>query len=136
MTCFWDLCCRIKYYNNSLFHNVQRDFIAQTGDPTGTGKGGDSIYGCVDLSVQAAGSMAGTLCSRQLQPAAVPANSCDCSTLSYCSAGTPITHDMQQLLRRRSYALMLNRQPARQPPAAAAWVACMQQQSSANSTAL
>lgn len=38
-------CCRIKYYNNSLFHNVQRDFIAQTGDPTGTGKGGDSLYG-------------------------------------------------------------------------------------------
>eukprot|EP00898_Chlorokybus_atmophyticus_P001898 jgi/Chlat1/2709/Chrsp180S08755 len=36
--------CKIKYYNNCLFHNVQKDFIAQTGDPTGTGKGGDSIY--------------------------------------------------------------------------------------------
>ena len=39
--------CRIKYYNNALFHNVQPHFIAQTGDPTGTGKGGDSVYGCV-----------------------------------------------------------------------------------------
>lgn len=39
--------CRVKYYNNCLFHNVQRNFIAQTGDPTGTGKGGESIYGCV-----------------------------------------------------------------------------------------
>lgn len=38
---------RIKYYNNCIFHNVQRNFIAQTGDPTGTGKGGTSIYGCV-----------------------------------------------------------------------------------------
>lgn len=37
--------CKIKYYNNCLFYNVQRNFIAQTGDPTNTGKGGDSIYG-------------------------------------------------------------------------------------------
>uniref|UniRef100_A0A8C7Y470 Peptidyl-prolyl cis-trans isomerase n=1 Tax=Oryzias sinensis TaxID=183150 RepID=A0A8C7Y470_9TELE len=36
--------CKIKYYNYCLFHNVQRDFIAQTGDPTGTGRGGESIY--------------------------------------------------------------------------------------------
>ncbi|KAF8068349.1 CYP59 [Scenedesmus sp. PABB004] len=37
--------CKIKYYNNCLFHNVQRNFIAQTGDPSGTGKGGDSVFG-------------------------------------------------------------------------------------------
>eukprot|EP00775_Hariotina_reticulata_P005815 gene5815-6056_t len=37
--------CKMKYYNNCLFHNVQRNFIAQAGDPTGTGKGGDSVYG-------------------------------------------------------------------------------------------
>ena len=37
----WD---RIKYYNNCLFHNVQKDFLLQTGDPTGTGKGGDSVF--------------------------------------------------------------------------------------------
>ncbi|XP_053192776.1 peptidyl-prolyl cis-trans isomerase-like 4 [Scomber japonicus] len=36
--------CKIKYYNYSLVHNVQRDFIMQTGDPTGTGRGGESIY--------------------------------------------------------------------------------------------
>jgi peptidyl-prolyl cis-trans isomerase-like 4 len=39
------LSCRVKYYNNCIFHNVQRNFIAQTGDPTGTGKGGESVYG-------------------------------------------------------------------------------------------
>ncbi len=33
-----------RYFNGVLFHNVQQNFIAQTGDPTGTGKGGDSIY--------------------------------------------------------------------------------------------
>lgn len=38
---------RIKYYNNCLIHNVQRNFIFQTGDPTGTGTGGNSIYGYV-----------------------------------------------------------------------------------------
>ncbi|XP_062407152.1 peptidyl-prolyl cis-trans isomerase-like 4 [Sardina pilchardus] len=36
--------CKIKFYNYCLFHNVQRDFIAQTGDPTGTGRGGESIF--------------------------------------------------------------------------------------------
>ncbi|KAI4365716.1 hypothetical protein MLD38_021680 [Melastoma candidum] len=36
--------CKIKYYNGCLFHTIQKDFTAQTGDPTGTGKGGDSIY--------------------------------------------------------------------------------------------
>nr|XP_020142966.1 peptidyl-prolyl cis-trans isomerase-like 4 [Microcebus murinus] len=37
--------CKIKYYNYCLIHNVQRDFIIQTGDPTGTGRGGESIFG-------------------------------------------------------------------------------------------
>ncbi|XP_066587551.1 peptidyl-prolyl cis-trans isomerase sig-7 isoform X2 [Prorops nasuta] len=39
--------CKVKYYNWNLFHSVQSNFIAQTGDPTGTGKGGESIYGMV-----------------------------------------------------------------------------------------
>lgn len=39
--------CKIKYYNWNLFHSVQNNFIAQSGDPTGTGKGGESIYGIV-----------------------------------------------------------------------------------------
>ncbi|EFN77766.1 peptidyl-prolyl cis-trans isomerase-like 4 [Harpegnathos saltator] len=39
--------CKLKYYNWNLFHSVQSNFIAQTGDPTGTGKGGKSIYGIV-----------------------------------------------------------------------------------------
>lgn len=40
--------CLVKYYNNCLFYNVQSNFIAQTGDPTGTGRGGSSIYGLLD----------------------------------------------------------------------------------------
>ena len=40
--------CKIKYYNNCLFFNVQQNFIAQTGDPTGTGKGGTSIFGKIE----------------------------------------------------------------------------------------
>ncbi|KAJ2840519.1 Peptidyl-prolyl cis-trans isomerase-like 4, partial [Coemansia sp. 'formosensis'] len=35
--------CQIKYYNFAAFHRIERGFIAQTGDPTGTG--GQSIYG-------------------------------------------------------------------------------------------
>eukprot|EP01114_Cavostelium_apophysatum_P024930 TRINITY_DN9987_c0_g1_i1.p1 TRINITY_DN9987_c0_g1~~TRINITY_DN9987_c0_g1_i1.p1 ORF type:complete len:477 (-),score=117.51 TRINITY_DN9987_c0_g1_i1:12-1388(-) len=37
--------CKTKYYNNCLFHNIQKNFLIQSGDPTNTGKGGDSIYG-------------------------------------------------------------------------------------------
>lgn len=37
--------CKAKYYNYSLFHTVQRDFLAQTGDPTGKGDGGQSVWG-------------------------------------------------------------------------------------------
>ena len=36
--------CAIKYYNDCTFHTVKRDFLIQTGDPTNTGKGGDSIH--------------------------------------------------------------------------------------------
>jgi peptidyl-prolyl cis-trans isomerase-like 4 len=36
--------CKAKKYNMNLFHMVQPGFIAQTGDPTGTGRGGDSIF--------------------------------------------------------------------------------------------
>ncbi|KAM5164655.1 peptidyl-prolyl cis-trans isomerase-like 4 [Mantella aurantiaca] len=36
--------CKIKYYNYCLIHNVQRDFIIQTGDPLGSGRGGESIF--------------------------------------------------------------------------------------------
>ena len=35
----------MKYYNGCLFFNVQPNFMLQTGDPTGTGKGGMSVYG-------------------------------------------------------------------------------------------
>ncbi|KFD56032.1 hypothetical protein M514_03156 [Trichuris suis] len=35
------------YYNGTLFHRIIPDFIVQGGDPTGTGRGGSSIYGSV-----------------------------------------------------------------------------------------
>jgi len=33
------------YYNNTVFHRVIADFMIQGGDPTGTGRGGSSMYG-------------------------------------------------------------------------------------------
>ncbi|XP_071489253.1 peptidyl-prolyl cis-trans isomerase-like 3 [Diadema antillarum] len=37
--------CASEYYNNCLFHRNIQGFMVQTGDPTGTGKGGTSIWG-------------------------------------------------------------------------------------------
>ncbi|OJJ48096.1 hypothetical protein ASPZODRAFT_1514984 [Penicilliopsis zonata CBS 506.65] len=44
--------CKVKYYNFSPVHNVQRDFTLQTGDPLGPesaeSDGGSSIWGLLD----------------------------------------------------------------------------------------
>ncbi|KAK1081805.1 Peptidyl-prolyl cis-trans isomerase-like 1 [Friedmanniomyces endolithicus] len=34
-----------NYYNRTIFHRIIPDFMVQGGDPTGTGRGGASIYG-------------------------------------------------------------------------------------------
>ncbi|XP_076973412.1 spliceosome-associated protein CWC27 homolog isoform X2 [Tamandua tetradactyla] len=37
--------CLEAYYDNTIFHRVVPGFVVQGGDPTGTGTGGESIYG-------------------------------------------------------------------------------------------
>ncbi|XP_044177342.1 peptidyl-prolyl cis-trans isomerase-like 3 [Acropora millepora] len=37
--------CASNYYDNCVFHRNIKGFMVQTGDPTGSGKGGKSIWG-------------------------------------------------------------------------------------------
>lgn len=37
--------CASNYYLGNIFHRNIKGFIVQTGDPSGTGKGGESIWG-------------------------------------------------------------------------------------------
>jgi len=37
--------CIDGYYTGCIFHRIVKDFIIQTGDPTGTGDGGEAAYG-------------------------------------------------------------------------------------------
>lgn len=37
--------CMEGYYDGTIFHRIVKDFIVQGGDPTGSGHGGESIYG-------------------------------------------------------------------------------------------
>ncbi|KAL7159172.1 hypothetical protein ABFS83_01G010500 [Erythranthe nasuta] len=39
--------CLEGYYDDTVFHRVIKSFLVQGGDPTGTGEGGQSIYGGV-----------------------------------------------------------------------------------------
>ena len=32
------------YYDGCIFHRIMKDYLVQTGDPTGTGTGGLSAY--------------------------------------------------------------------------------------------
>ncbi|KAK1313877.1 Peptidyl-prolyl cis-trans isomerase-like 2 [Acorus calamus] len=39
--------CLEGYYDNTIFHRIIKSFLVQAGDPTGSGTGGESIYGSV-----------------------------------------------------------------------------------------
>ncbi|KJA29574.1 hypothetical protein HYPSUDRAFT_1061151 [Hypholoma sublateritium FD-334 SS-4] len=59
--------CKIYYYNLNAFFNVSKDFLAQIGDPTATGTGGESIW-----SILAAESSSNAPSLRYFPPEILP----------------------------------------------------------------
>ncbi|KAI0758075.1 cyclophilin-like domain-containing protein [Fomes fomentarius] len=57
--------CKVYYYNLNAFFNVSKDFLAQVGDPTATGTGGESIWSLV-------ASQKGETAQRYFTPEFVP----------------------------------------------------------------
>ncbi|KAF8967439.1 cyclophilin-like domain-containing protein [Flammula alnicola] len=51
--------CKIYYYNLNAFFNVSKDFLAQAGDPTATGTGGESIWSLGTVSMAVAPGLEG-----------------------------------------------------------------------------
>ena len=45
---------KLRYFDGCLVFNVQSNYIMQCGDPTGTGRGGTSIWGLLDGDTPAA----------------------------------------------------------------------------------
>ena len=45
-SCFnFETLAKVGYYDNTHIHRIVKDFMVQAGDPTGTGKGGESVFG-------------------------------------------------------------------------------------------
>ncbi|KAF7968017.1 hypothetical protein HWV62_11691 [Athelia sp. TMB] len=42
--------CKLYYYNLNAFFNVSKDFLAQAGDPTASGTGGECVWSLLDKS--------------------------------------------------------------------------------------
>ncbi|KAK0432825.1 cyclophilin-like domain-containing protein [Desarmillaria tabescens] len=59
--------CKVYYYNLHAFFNVSKDFLAQAGDPTATGTGGESIW-----SLIASQSSSNASASRYFTPELLP----------------------------------------------------------------
>ncbi|KAH8096644.1 cyclophilin-like protein [Cristinia sonorae] len=57
--------CKVYYYNLNAFFNVSKDFLAQVGDPSATGTGGESIWSLI-------GSQRSKQASRYFSPEFVP----------------------------------------------------------------
>lgn len=57
--------CKVYYYTQHCFFNVAKDFLAQTGDPTATGTGGECVLSYI-------ASQSGETASRYFAPNMVP----------------------------------------------------------------
>ena len=80
--------CAVKYFNDCSFHTVRRDHSVQTGDPTNTGTGGQSIHALLAAAAATASSPASRFLADELDPSLTHARA---GTVGMSNMGLPNT---------------------------------------------
>jgi len=104
--------CASGYYNDTVFHRLIKGFMVQGGDPTGTGKGGTSIWGRkfpdeFDPTLQVR-ALSATLTPISLTLSLTPSNSTMLEAWYRWPIAGPIPMARSSSLRSRSSRISIN----------------------------
>eukprot|EP01095_Lingulamoeba_sp_RSL-Kostka_P010632 TRINITY_DN3865_c0_g1_i2.p1 TRINITY_DN3865_c0_g1~~TRINITY_DN3865_c0_g1_i2.p1 ORF type:complete len:476 (+),score=173.83 TRINITY_DN3865_c0_g1_i2:186-1613(+) len=117
--------CMERYYDDCIFHRIEKDFIVQTGDPTNTGEGGESIYGKkgfkkelhsrLKFNHRGLVAMAKSDKSPNNSQFFITLNSCNYLTGEYTIFGKVVGSTIYNVLKMNDYEVDSNNRPIEPP---------------------